>query len=49
MTARTARQIRKLGGRIEEAAGEKVRDKVMEGSEQIAKSSDIAAYSLHIC
>jgi hypothetical protein len=40
MTSKTAGQIQELGGHIEEVAGAKVRQKVMEGSETIAKSSD---------
>jgi hypothetical protein len=40
MTSKTAGQIQELGGHIEEIAGKKVRDKVMEGSEIITKSSD---------
>jgi len=40
MTAKTDGQIQEFGGRIEEFAGKKVREKVMEGSEQIAKSSN---------
>jgi predicted hydrocarbon binding protein len=40
MTTKTAGQIQEFGGHIEEIAGKKVRDKVMEGSEPIAKSSN---------
>jgi len=40
MTAKTAGQIQELGGHVEEFAGKKVREKVMEGSEKAAKSSD---------
>jgi hypothetical protein len=40
MTSKVAGQIRELGGHIEEIAGVKVRDKVMEGSEQAAGFSD---------
>jgi hypothetical protein len=40
MTSKTAGQIEELGGHIEEVAGKKVREKVMEGSEAIAKSSN---------
>jgi hypothetical protein len=39
MTGKTAGQIEELGGHIEEFAGVKVRDRVMAGSEKIAKSS----------
>ncbi len=40
MTAKTAGQIQELGGHIEKFAGAKAREKVMEGSEKAAKSSD---------
>ena len=40
MTSKTAGQIQELGEHIEEVSGKKVRDKVMEGSETIAKSSN---------
>jgi hypothetical protein len=40
MSDKTAGQIQELGGHIEEFAGLNVREKVMEGSEKIAKSSD---------
>ncbi len=40
MTAKTAGQIEELGGHIEEFAGKKIAQKVMEGSEQAAKSTD---------
>ena len=40
MTSKVAGQIRELGGHIEEIAGAKVRDKVMEGGEKAAKFSD---------
>jgi hypothetical protein len=40
MTSKTAGQIQELSGHIEEFAGKKVRDKVMAGSEAIAKSSN---------
>ena len=39
MTAKTTGQIQEFGGRVEEFAGENARIKVMEGGEQIAKSS----------
>jgi hypothetical protein len=40
MASKTAEQIRELGEQIEKIAGKKVRDKVMEGSEEAAKLSD---------
>jgi len=40
MKSKVAEQIRELGGYIEEIAGAKIRDKVMEGSEKAAKFSD---------
>jgi hypothetical protein len=40
MTSKTAGQIQELGVHIEEFAGKKVCEKVMEGSESIAKSSN---------
>ena len=40
MTAKTAGQIQEIGGHIEEFAGKIVREKVMEGSDIIAKSSN---------
>jgi hypothetical protein len=40
MTSRVAGQIRELGVHIEEIAGVKVRDKVMEGCEKAARFSD---------
>ncbi len=40
MTNKTAGQIQEIGGHIEEFAGRKVRDKVMEGSEKTAASKD---------
>lgn len=46
MTKATAGQIAEIEGRIEEFAGKKVRDKVMEGSEKAAKYSDRAQTAL---
>jgi hypothetical protein len=40
MTKKIAGQIQEIGGHVEELAGKKVRDKVMEGSEKTAKSTD---------
>jgi hypothetical protein len=40
MTKATAGQIAEIGGRTQEFAGPKVRDKVMEGCERAAKSND---------
>jgi hypothetical protein len=40
MTSKTAGQIQEFGGRVEEFAGKKAREKVMQGSELIAKSSN---------
>ena len=40
MASKITGQIRELGGHIEEIAGVKVRDKVMEGSEKAAKFAD---------
>ncbi len=40
MTKATAGQIAEIGGHIEKFAGKKVRNKVMEGSEKAAKSTD---------
>jgi hypothetical protein len=40
MSSKTAGQIQELGGHIEEFAGKETAQKVMAGSEQIAKSSD---------
>jgi hypothetical protein len=40
MTNKTAGQIQEIGGHIEEFAGKKIREKVMEGSEKAAASSD---------
>jgi hypothetical protein len=40
MTSKTAGQIRELGAHIGEIAGAKVRNRVMEGSESAAKSTD---------
>ena len=48
MSKATAGQIEEIGGRIEEFAGEKVRDKVMEGSEKAAKSKDRAETALWV-
>ena len=40
MTAKTAGQIQEFGGHVQEFAGVKVREKVMAGSETIAKTSN---------
>lgn len=48
MSKATAGQIQEIGGRIEEFAGKKVRDKVMEGSEKAAKSTDRAQTALWV-
>jgi hypothetical protein len=40
MSKATAGQIAEIGGQIEKFAGKKVRDKVMEGNEKAAKSTD---------
>ena len=48
MTAKTAGQIQEIGGHIEEIAGKKVREKVMEGSEKAAKSSDRVKVALWV-
>jgi hypothetical protein len=48
MTKATAGQIAEIGGRIEEFAGKKVRDKVMEGSEKAAKSTDRAQTAIWV-
>jgi hypothetical protein len=48
MSSRIAGQIQEIGGRIEEFAGKKVRDKVMVGSEKAAKSTDRAQIALWV-
>jgi hypothetical protein len=48
MTKATAGQIAEIGGRIEEFAGKKVSDKVMEGSEKAAKSTDRAQTAIWV-
>ncbi|OGO06617.1 MAG: hypothetical protein A2Y92_00245 [Chloroflexi bacterium RBG_13_57_8] len=40
MSHRVAEQLREIGGRIEEFAGTKTREKVMAGSEKVVKSKD---------
>ncbi len=40
MTSKTAGQIEEFGGRVEEFAGKKAREKVMAGSEPAAKTKD---------
>ncbi|MFA5309997.1 MAG: hypothetical protein WC370_11035 [Dehalococcoidales bacterium] len=46
MTAKTLGQIQELGGRVEEFAGANAREKVMEGSDKITKSTDKAKAAL---
>ncbi len=46
MSKKIAGQIREIGGYIEEFAGKKVSEKVMEGSEKIANSADRSKISL---
>jgi hypothetical protein len=40
MTNKIAGQIQEIGGHVEEFAGKKIREKVMEGSEKVAASAD---------
>jgi hypothetical protein len=48
MTKKTAGQIQEIGGHIEEFAGKKISEKVMEGSEKAAVSSDRKEISLWV-
>jgi hypothetical protein len=48
MTTKTAGQIQELGGHIEEFAGKETAQKVMIGSEKIAKSSDKVKVALWV-
>jgi len=45
MTGKDAGMIEQIGGNIEHFAGKEVRDKVMEGSEQITRQDDPAKTS----
>ncbi len=48
MTKKTAGQIQEIGGSIEQFAGAKVREKVMEGSDKAAASSNPAKVALWV-
>ena len=48
MASKIAGQIQEIGGHVEELAGKKVRDKVMEGSEKTAKSTDRTQIALWV-
>jgi hypothetical protein len=48
MSSKTAGMIAEIGGRIEEFAGKKIRDKVMAGSEKASKSNDRAQIALWV-
>ncbi len=48
MASRTAGQIEEIGGHIEEVAGAKIKEKVMEGSEKIAVSKDMKKVALWV-
>ena len=48
MAKKIAGQIEEIGGRIEQFAGKDIRQKVMEGSDKIAASSDMKKVSLWV-
>jgi hypothetical protein len=48
MAKKIAGQIEEIGGRIEQFAGKDIRQKVMEGSDRIASSSDMKKVSLWV-